>query len=338
MFENLISVLKADKRKIVFTEGPDARILEATARLLKDELMDVILVGNVDEVKAAAAAGGFDITGAEIIDPATYPEMDEMAQTMFDLRKGKMDMETVRANLAKGNYFGTMLVKMGKADALLGGATYSTADTVRPALQLVKTKPGAHLVSSCFILNRVGADGKDESYAMGDCAINISYEDTIDKKTGEVTFKASQKLAEVAIETAKTAAAFGINPKVAMLSYSTMGSGKGPTVDMMRDATAAAKELAPDLAVDGELQFDAAFSPVVAKTKAKNSPVAGQANTFIFPDINAGNIGYKIAQRLGGFAAYGPILQGLNAPINDLSRGCDAEEVYQMAIITAGLK
>ena len=338
MFENLISVLKADKRKIVFTEGPDARILEATARLLKDELMDVILVGNVDEVKAAAAAGGFDITGAEIIDPATYPEMDEMAQTMFDLRKGKMDMETVRANLAKGNYFGTMLVKMGKADALLGGATYSTADTVRPALQLVKTKPGAHLVSSCFILNRVGADGKDESYAMGDCAINISYEDTIDKKTGEVTFMASQKLAEVAIETAKTAAAFGIDPKVAMLSYSTMGSGKGPTVDMMRDATAAAKELAPDLAVDGELQFDAAFSPVVAKTKAKNSPVAGQANTFIFPDINAGNIGYKIAQRLGGFAAYGPILQGLNAPINDLSRGCDAEEVYQMAIITAGLK
>ena len=337
MFENLISVLKADKRKIVFTEGPDARILEATARLLKDELMDVILVGNVDEVKAAAAAGGFDITGAEIIDPATYPEMDEMAQTMFDLRKGKMDMETVRANLAKGNYFGTMLVKMGKADALLGGATYSTADTVRPALQLIKTKPGNKIVSSCFILNRETENGAD-MYAMGDCAINISYEDTIDKKTGEVTFKASQKLAEVAIETAKTAAAFGIDPKVAMLSYSTMGSGKGPTVDMMRDATAAAKELAPDLAVDGELQFDAAFSPVVAKTKAKNSPVAGQANTFIFPDINAGNIGYKIAQRLGGFAAYGPILQGLNAPINDLSRGCDAEEVYQMAIITAGLK
>ena len=321
---------------VISIHGVDALGSRVVDKLLHALIADPIL--DVDEVKAAAAAGGFDITGAEIIDPATYPEMDEMAQTMFDLRKGKMDMETVRANLAKGNYFGTMLVKMGKADALLGGATYSTADTVRPALQLVKTKPGAHLVSSCFILNRVGADGKDESYAMGDCAINISYEDTIDKKTGEVTFKASQKLAEVAIETAKTAAAFGIDPKVAMLSYSTMGSGKGPTVDMMRDATAAAKELAPDLAVDGELQFDAAFSPVVAKTKAKNSPVAGQANTFIFPDINAGNIGYKIAQRLGGFAAYGPILQGLNAPINDLSRGCDAEEVYQMAIITAGLK
>ena len=299
--------------------------------------MDVILIGGEEEVKNAAAAGNFDISGATIIDPATYPEMEEMAQTMFDLRKGKMDMDTVKANLAKGNYFGTMLVKMGKADALLGGATYSTADTVRPALQLVKTKPGAHLVSSCFILSRPAKDG-EEMYAMGDCAINISYEDTVDKKTGEVTLKASEKISEVAIETAKTAAAFGIDPKVAMLSYSTMGSGKGPTVTMMREATEAAKALAPDLAVDGELQFDAAFSPVVAKTKAKNSPVAGQANTFIFPDINAGNIGYKIAQRLGGFEAYGPILQGLNAPINDLSRGCNADEVYQMAIITAGLK
>ena len=338
MFENLIAALKADRRTIVFTEGPDARILEATARLLKDDLMDVILIGGEEEVKNAAAAGNFDISGATIIDPATYPEMEEMAQTMFDLRKGKMDMDTVKANLAKGNYFGTMLVKMGKADALLGGATYSTADTVRPALQLVKTKPGAHLVSSCFILSRPAKDGGEEMYAMGDCAINISYEDTVDKKTGEVTLKASEKIAEVAIETAKTAAAFGIDPKVAMLSYSTMGSGKGDTVDKMRNATARVQEAHPELKVDGELQFDAAFSPVVAKTKAKNSPVAGQANTFIFPDINAGNIGYKIAQRLGGFEAYGPILQGLNAPINDLSRGCNADEVYQMAIITAGLK
>ena len=338
MFENLISALKAEKRTIVFTEGEDARILEAASRLKKDGLMDSILVGNVEAVKAAAAKGGFDIEGMEIIDPATYPEMDAMVAKMVELRKGKMSEEDCRAALSKGNYFGTMLVKMGKADALLGGATYSTADTVRPALQLVKTKPGAHLVSSCFILSRPAKDGGEEMYAMGDCAINISYEDTVDKKTGEVTLTAAQKIAEVAIETAKTGAAFGIDPKVAMLSYSTMGSGKGPTVTMMRDATAAAKELAPELAVDGELQFDAAFSPVVAKTKAKGSPVAGQANTFIFPDINAGNIGYKIAQRLGGFEAYGPILQGLNAPINDLSRGCNADEVYQMAIITAGLK
>ena len=338
MFDAMIETLKANPRKIVFTEGHDARILEATARLVEGGFLTPILIGNVDEVKANAAKGGFNIEGVEIIDPATYPEMDKMVDKMVELRKGKMTPEDCRKALSKGNYFGTMLVKMGKADALLGGATYSTADTVRPALQLVKTKPGAHLVSSCFILSRPAKDGGEEMYAMGDCAINISYEDTVDKKTGEVTLTAAQKIAEVAIETAKTGAAFGIDPKVAMLSYSTMGSGKGPTVTMMRDATAAAKELAPELAVDGELQFDAAFSPVVAKTKAKGSPVAGQANTFIFPDINAGNIGYKIAQRLGGFEAYGPILQGLNAPINDLSRGCNADEVYQMAIITAGLK
>lgn len=336
MFENLIAALKADKRKIVFTEGPDARILEAAARLKKDGLMDSILVGNVDEVKAAAAKGGFDIEGMEIIDPATYPEMDAMVAKMVELRKGKMSEEDCRAALSKGNYFGTMLVKMGKADALLGGATYSTADTVRPALQLIKTKPGAHLVSSCFILVRE-KDGVEEKLAMGDCAINIDYPDSVDKE-GNVTLKGSQKLAEVAIETANTAKAFGIDPKVAVLSFSTQGSGKGGTVALSREATEYATEMNPELAIDGELQFDAAVSPVVAATKCKGSPVAGQANTFIFPSIEAGNIGYKIAQRLGGYAAYGPILQGLNAPINDLSRGCNADEVYQMAIITAGLK
>lgn len=324
MLENLIATLKANPRTIVFTEGPDPRILEAASRLKKDGILTSILIGNVDEVQAAAKENGFDIEGIEIIDPATYPEMDAMVAKMVELRKGKMSEEDCRKALAKGNYFGTMLVKMGKADALLGGATYSTADTVRPALQIIKTKPGNKIVSSCFILHRPTQDGGDEKYAMGDCAININ--------PGEAD------LVEIAIETARTAKAFGIDPKVAMLSYSTLGSGKGDTVDMMRNATAKVKEAAPDLAVDGELQFDAAFSPVVAKTKCKGSPVAGQANTFIFPDINAGNIGYKIAQRLGGFEAFGPILQGLNAPINDLSRGCNAEEVYKMAIITAGLK
>ncbi len=324
MFENLVATLKANKRRIVFTEGSDARILEAATRLKKDEILDSILVGNVDEVKAAAAQGGFDIEGMEIIDPATFDKFDEMVAKMVELRKGKMTEEQCRAALSKGNYFGTMLVKMGYADALLGGATYSTADTVRPALQIIKTKPGNKIVSSCFILMRTDKDGNEEKYAMGDCAININ--------------PSEDDLVEIAVETAATAKAFGIDPKVAMLSYSTMGSGKGETVDMMRNATEKAKQAAPELAIDGELQFDAAFSPVVAKTKCKGSPVAGQANTFIFPDINAGNIGYKIAQRLGGFEAYGPILQGLNAPINDLSRGCNADEVYQMAIITAGLK
>ena len=324
MLENLIATLKADPRTIVFTEGSDPRILEAASRLKKDGILTSILIGNVDEVKAAAEKCGFDIEDIEIIDPATYPEMDAMVAKMVELRKGKMSEEDCRKALSKGNYFGTILVKMGKADALLGGATYSTADTVRPALQIIKTKPGNKIVSSCFILHRPAKDGGDEKYAMGDCAININ--------PGE------DDLVEIAIETARTAKAFGIDPKVAMLSYSTLGSGKGDTVDMMRNATAKVKETAPDLAVDGELQFDAAFSPVVAQTKCKGSPVAGQANTFIFPDINAGNIGYKIAQRLGGFEAFGPILQGLNAPINDLSRGCNAEEVYKMAIITAGLK
>ncbi len=332
MFENLIEILKANPRKIVFTEGSDARILEAAARLKKDGFLTPVLVGNVEEVKAAAAKGGFDIEGLDIIDPVTSDLMDAMVEKMVELRKGKMTADECRASLMKSNYFGTMLVKMGYADALLGGATYSTADTVRPALQLVKTKKGANLVSSCFIMVR-----GDEMLAMGDCAINISYEDKKDKE-GNVVLTAAQQLAEVAVETAKTAKVFGIDPKVAMLSYSSKGSGKGPSVDLVREATAIAKEMAPDVAIDGEMQFDCAVSPVVGQLKFPGSSVAGYANTFIFPEIQSGNIGYKIAQRLGGFAAYGPILQGLNAPINDLSRGCNAEEVYQMAIITAALK
>ena len=331
MFEAMIETLKANPRKIVFTEGHDARILEAASRLKKDGFLTPILVGNVDVVKENAAKGGFDIEGLEILDPLTYPEMDAMVEKMVELRKGKMTPEECRTALSKGNYFGTMLVKMGYADSLLGGATYSTADTVRPALQLVKTKKGAHLVSSCFILVR-----GEEKLAMGDCAINLSYEDSVDKE-GNVVLSAAQKLAEVAIETAKTAKVFGIDPKVAMLSFSTNGSGKGGTVKLSHDATIVAKEMAPDLAIDGEMQFDAAVAPEVGQLKFPGSPVAGYANTFIFPTIEAGNIGYKIAQRLGGFEAYGPILQGLAAPINDLSRGCNAEEVYKMAIITAAL-
>ncbi len=335
MFTKLIQALHTTRRTIVFTEGPDARILEAASRLLAEDLMDVILVGNVDEVRAAAQKGNFAIDKATILDPATYPEMDEMVAQMVALRKGKMTEEQCRDALKKGNYFGTMLVKMGKADALLGGATYSTADTVRPALQLVKTRKGAHLVSSSFILTRGTADGA-QTICMGDCAINISYEDSVDKE-GNVVFTAAQKLAEVAVESARTAAFFGIDPKVALLSFSTKGSGKGGTVALSQAATQEAQKLAPELAIDGEMQFDAAVSPVVGQLKFPGSKVAGYANTFIFPCIEAGNIGYKIAQRLGGFEAYGPILQGLNAPINDLSRGCNAEEVYKMAIITAGM-
>ena len=323
MFKKLIEILKAHPRKIVFTEGSDPRILEASARLLSGTFLTPILVGNPDEIRQAAEDAGFNIRGAIIIDPENYENMEAMVSRMVELRKGKMTEDDCRKALKKSNYFGTMLVAMGEADALLGGATYSTADTVRPALQLVKTKPGNKIVSSCFILVRPSATGDNDVLAMADCAINI--------KPNE------DELVEIAVETAKTAKVFGIDPKVAFLSYSTHGSGKGEDVDKMRNACEKAKAAMPDVPVDGEFQFDAAVSPVVAKTKHIDGPVGGHANTFIFPDINAGNIGYKICQRMGSFDAYGPILQGLNAPINDLSRGCNAQEVYSMAIITAGL-
>ena len=335
MFDKLIENLKSSRKTIVFTEGNDPRILSAASRLLKEDLMNVILCGNKDEVIKASREGNFDISKALIIDPLNYKGMADMVDTMVELRKGKMSADECKEALKKSNYFGTMLVKIGKADALLGGATYSTADTVRPALQLVKTRKGANLVSSCFILYKE-KDGKEEKMAMGDCAINISYSDKLDKD-GNVVLTAAQQLGEVAVETARTAKYFGIDPKVAVLSFSTYGSGKGGTVKLSHDAVIEAKKIDPELVVDGEFQFDAAVSEVVAKTKCPDSKVAGKANTFIFPLIEAGNIGYKIAQRLGGYAAYGPILQGLNAPINDLSRGCDADEVYAMAIITAGM-
>ena len=331
MFDKLIDALSKTPRRIVFTEGPDARILEAAAKLNQDSFLTPVLLGNADAVKAAAQKGGFDIAGIEIIDPQASDKMDGLVNEMVALRKGKMSPDECRELLQKGNYFGTMLVKTGYVDALLGGATYSTADTVRPALQLVKTKKDAHLVSSSFIMVR-GA----EMLAMGDCAINIGYEDTLDKD-GNVVFSAADKLAEVGVETARTAKIFGIDPKVAFLSYSTKGSGSGPMVDLAREACEKAKALAPEFDIDGEMQFDAAVSPTVGQLKFPGSKVAGYANTFIFPEIQSGNIGYKITQRLGGFEAYGPILQGLNAPINDLSRGCNADEVYKMAIITAAM-
>lgn len=323
-FGNMIDQLKKSPKTIVFTEGEDARILEASSRLLAGTFLTPILVGNPEKVKKAAESAGYNIRGAQILDPENFDQMDEMIAQFVELRKNKgMTPEKAAVILKSANYFGTMLVKMGLADCLLGGATYSTADTVRPALQLIKTKPGNSIVSSCFILVRPSATGDNEVLAMGDCAINI--------KPNE------DELVEICGEVSECAKIFGVDPKVAFLSYSTLGSGKGEDVDKMRNATAKAKAKYPTLPIDGELQFDAAVSPRVARTKCPDSAVAGHANTFIFPDINAGNIGYKIAQRLGNFEAYGPILLGLNAPINDLSRGCNAIEVYSMAIITAAL-
>ncbi len=323
-FKVMIDKLKKDPKRIVFTEGSDPRILEAASRLLASNFLTPILLGNVDEVEKAAETEGYNIRGAVIIDPENYEKFDEMVDMFCEIRKSKgMTPEKARPILSKGNYFGTMLIKMGEADCLLGGATYSTADTVRPALQIIKTKPNNKIVSSCFILVRPAATGDNMVLAMADCAINI--------KPNE------DELVEIARETVGCAKVFGVDPKVAFLSYSTLGSGSGEDVDKMHNACAKAKAEMPDVPIDGEFQFDAAVSPVVARTKCPASPVAGYANTFIFPDINAGNIGYKIAQRLGGFDAYGPILLGLNAQINDLSRGCNAQEVYSMAIITAAL-
>ena len=323
-FGQMIDELRKDPKKIVFTEGEDPRILEASSRLLASNFLSPILVGNEEKVLAAAEKSGYNIRGAEIIDPENFDRIDEMVALFCELRKSKgVSEEQARKVLKGANYFGTMLVKMGVADALLGGATYSTADTVRPALQLIKTKPGNKIVSSCFILVRPSATGENEVLAMGDCAINI--------------MPTEDDLVEICGETAECAKIFGIDPKVAFLSYSTLGSGKGEDVDKECYAATKAKAAYPGLPIEGELQFDAAVAPRVARTKCPDSEVAGHANTFIFPDINAGNIGYKIAQRLGNFEAYGPILLGLNAPINDLSRGCNAIEVYSMAIITASL-
>ena len=321
-FGQLIDVLKKDHKTIVLTDGTDARILEASSRLLASNFLKPILIGKEDRIYEVAEESGFNIRGASIIDPEHFEDIDKMVEMFMELRKDKGVTEAEARKILKGNnYFGTMLVKMGYADCLLGGASYTTADTVRPALQLIKTKPGSHIVGSCFILVRPGATGANEVLAMGDCSININPNE--------------DELVEIAEETIRCAKLFGIDPRVAFLSYSTDGSGKGESVDKMRNAARKTKERNPEVPIDGEMQFDAAVSPHVAQKKFPTSQVAGNANTFIFPDINAGNIGYKIAQRMGNFDAYGPILLGLNSPINDLSRGCTATEVYSMAIITA---
>lgn len=304
--------------RIVFTEGWDPRVQEAAIKLVENNIVVPILLGEPEEIEACAKENGFDVSNIQQMSPKSFDKMEEMATKMVELRRGKLDIETCKKMLQHTNYFGTMLVQMGYADGLLGGATYSTADTVRPALQLVKTAPGNALVSSCFLLVK-----GDQQYIMGDCSININPN--------------ADELVEITMQTAHTAKQFGIDPKVALLSYSSMGSAKGECVAKMTEASLRLKRMPIDFEIDGEMQFDCAVSPEVAALKAPDSKVAGHANTFIFPNLSSGNIGYKIAARLGGWEAIGPVLQGLNAPINDLSRGCNAEEVYSMAIITAAL-
>ncbi|VGV49450.1 phosphate acetyltransferase [Streptococcus pyogenes] len=318
LFGGLREKILGKNMKIVFPEGSDERVVRAAARLKFEGLLEPIILGQSEEVRNLLTKLGFADQDYTIINPNEYADFDKMKEAFVDIRKGKATLEDADKMLRDVNYFGVMLVKMGLADGMVSGAIHSTADTVRPALQIIKTKPGISRTSGVFLMNR---ENTSERYVFADCAINID--------------PTAQELAEIAVNTAETAKIFDIDPKIAMLSFSTKGSGKAPQVDKVREATEIAKGLNPDLALDGELQFDAAFVPETAAIKAPDSAVAGQANTFIFPDLQSGNIGYKIAQRLGMFDAIGPILQGLNKPVNDLSRGSSAEDIYKLAIITA---
>lgn len=315
IFEQLVSKLEGKKVRIVLPEGEEPRILQATKRLVNESDVVPVLLGNPERIKIYLEIEGIT-EGFEIIDPAYYDKYDEMVGAFVERRKGKVTEEQAHELLKDVNYFGVMLVYMGVVEGMVSGAIHSTASTVRPALQIIKTEPGVSKTSGAFLLVK-----GEERYIFGDCAINIDPD--------------AQTLAEIAINSARTAKMFGIDPKVAMLSYSTKGSGAGPKVDKVVEATKIAQKLRPELDLDGELQFDAAFVPTTGKLKAPGSKVAGQATVFIFPGISAGNIGYKIAERMGGFAAVGPVLQGLNQPVNDLSRGCNPDDVYNLTLITA---
>lgn len=317
LFEGLKQSLREKNKKgIVFPEATDERILTAATRLATDELVNPILVGKEEDIKALADKLEVDVTGCEILDPNTYEGMDEMLEAFVERRNGRVSKDEAVHVLKDANYFGTMLVHLNKADGLVSGAAHSTSDTVRPALQIIKTKEGVSKTSGVFIMVR-----GDEKYVFADCAINIA--------------PTSDDLAEIAVESARTAELFDVDPRVAMLSFSTKGSAKSVETERVIEAVKLAKEKNPALVIDGEFQFDTAFVPSVAASKAPDSDIKGDATVFVFPSLEAGNIGYKLTERLGGFEAVGPILQGLNKPVNDLSRGCCDEDAYKLALITA---
>lgn len=316
LFDSLKNKISGKDIPVVFPEGNDIRIIGAAVRLAADGLLKPILLGNPEEIHALGESHGFVTNLVEIVDPSKAVYREELVEKFVERRAGKVSEADARKMLENVNYFGTMMTYVGYAAAMVSGAIHSTGDTVRPALQIIKTKPGISRTSGAFIMSK-----RNETYLFSDCAINIDPN--------------AQELAEIAVESAKTAELFDIDPVVALMSFSTKGSAVGPDVDKVVEATRIAKELAPQYEIDGELQFDAAFVPTVAKLKAPESTVAGRAKVFVFPEIQSGNIGYKIAQRLGGFEAIGPILQGLNKPVSDLSRGCNEEDVYKLAIITA---
>ncbi len=316
------------KKTIVLCEGEDKRVVEAAAQITREGIARIVLIGNEEEAKRVAP--GVDLTGITLIDPLTSDKTAGYAKILYEARKAKGMTEEQAAEQAKDRtMFGALMLKVGDVDGYVSGACHSTANTLRPGLQVVKTAPGIKTVSSCFIMiapeggNKYNPDGVA---VFADCAINIEPD--------------AQQLADIAISSAKTAKTLaGIEPRVAMLSFSTKGSGNDDkffkSVPKMQEATRLAKEMAPDLALDGEFQFDAAVAPEVGELKAPGSKVAGHANVFIFPNINAGNIGYKIAQRFGGYMAIGPVCQGFAKPLNDLSRGCNVDDIVATVAVTA---
>jgi len=338
VLENIKNEAKLLNKRIVLPEGEDSRVVVAAAQTVKEGLSRVVLLGNKDEI--AKNNPDVDLTGVEIVDPVSYEKTYTYAEMLFNARQGKInkktglpeyaDVESAKASILKDyTMYAALMLKAGDVDGLVSGACHSTANTLRPGLQVIKTAPGINTVSSSFVMVAPNGENKynpDGVAVFADCAINIEPD--------------ANQIADIAISSAETAKTIaGIEPRVAMLSFSTMGSGNDDkffkSVPKMQEATRIAKEQAPDLKLDGEFQFDAAVAPEVGKLKAPNSPVAGNANVFIFPNINAGNIGYKIAQRFGGYMALGPICQGFAKPINDLSRGCSVEDVVAVIAITA---
>ncbi len=318
MFEyELIERAKADRKHIVLPEGSDDRVLRAAEILLRRGVVDLTILGDPGDVSARASAAGLDLGGAEVVDPATTPLRQEFASRYYELRKARgMTEETAFDVVATPSYFGTMLVADGTVDGMVSGAVHTTADTIRPAFEIIRSREGVSVVSSVFFMCL--ADGV---LVYGDCAVNPQPN--------------AEQLADIAISSAETARSFGIEPRIAMLSYSTGTSGKGPNVDVVREATEAVRERRPDLPVEGPIQYDAAIDAGVAALKLPDSDVAGRATVFIFPDLEAGNVAYKAVQRAANAIAVGPVLQGLRKPVNDLSRGCSVTDIVNTVAITA---
>lgn len=318
---DLLSRARALKRVVVLPESDDERVLKAASKVLEIDGAKIILLGKKDEI--LARGGSLDLSGAQFIDISTSEYFDDFASTLFELRKAKgMSKDEAKELISRPEYFGTMLVYKGIAHAMVSGAKTTTADTIRPALQFVKMKDGISTVSGAYVMVLEGQSEKNERvWFFADCAITPR--------------PSAQQLAGFALSTAKTAKSFGYEPKVAFLSYSTGDSAKGEMIDFVKEALEIAQKAAPDIAMDGPMQFDAAVDSKVAKSKMPNSKVAGQANVFIFPDLNCGNITYKAVQRSANALAIGPILQGLKKPVNDLSRGCSVDDIVNTVLISA---